>query len=226
MSLAERYSSVRERIEGACQLAGRSADEVELIVITKMHPVEVVEELYDLGHRAFGENRDQEAKPKAMALAYGGRAAKWHFVGQLQSNKVKSALSYASHIHSIDRDSLVKELGKQLESLDNEIGGFIELNLTDDPGRGGVSEADIERLTEKVLAIPRIRLRGVMAVAGLGKDPKSEFERAIELSQRVRSLEPNAKELSIGMSDDFEVAISLGATQIRVGSAITGPRPA
>ena len=226
MSLAERYSSVRERIESACRLAGRNADEVELIVITKMHPVEVAQELYDLGHRAFGENRDQEAKPKAMALSAGGRSAQWHFVGQLQSNKVKSALSYASHIHSIDRDSLVKELAKQLESLDTEIGGFIELNLTNDPGRGGVSEADIERLTEKVLAVPRIRLRGVMAVAGLDKDPRAEFERAIKLADRVRTLAPGATELSIGMSEDFEVAISLGATQIRVGSAITGPRPA
>lgn len=226
MSLAERYSSVRQRVAQACREAGREPSSVELIVITKLHPVAVASELFDLGHRHFGENRDQEAKPKAEALRAAGQDATWHFVGQLQSNKVKSVLGYASAIHSIDRESLVKELGKQLENQDRAIDGFIELNLTDDPGRGGVQEEGLEALTERVLAIPRLRLRGVMAVAGLGKDPRLEFERTLKLAERVKRLAPQATQLSIGMSEDFETAISLGATHIRVGSAITGPRPA
>lgn len=226
MSLAERYSSVRQRVAQACREAGREPSAVELIVITKLHPVAVASELFDLGHRHFGENRDQEAKPKAEALRAAGQDATWHFVGQLQSNKVKSVLGYASAIHSIDRESLVKELGKQLENQDRAIDGFIELNLTDDPGRGGVQEEGLEALTERVLAIPRLRLRGVMAVAGLGKDPRLEFERTLKLAERVKRLAPQATQLSIGMSEDFETAISLGATHIRVGSAITGPRPA
>lgn len=226
MSLAERYSSVRQRVAQACREAGREPSSVELIVITKLHPIAVASELFDLGHRHFGENRDQEAKPKAEALRAAGQDATWHFVGQLQSNKVKSVLGYASAIHSIDRESLVKELGKQLENQDRAIDGFIELNLTDDPGRGGVQEEGLEALTERVLAIPRLRLRGVMAVAGLGKDPRLEFERTLKLAERVKRLAPQATQLSIGMSEDFETAISLGATHIRVGSAITGPRPA
>ncbi|MEL0316409.1 MAG: YggS family pyridoxal phosphate-dependent enzyme [Aquiluna sp.] len=226
MSLAERYSSVKERVATACLAANREPLSVELIVITKLHPAEVARELFDLGHRHFGENRDQEAKPKAEALRAAGREATWHFVGQLQSNKVKSVLSYASAIHSIDRESLVKELGKQLENQDREIDGFIELNLTEDLGRGGVNEENLEALTELVLEIPRLRLRGVMAVAGLGKEPRAEFERTLQLAERVQRLAPSATDLSIGMSDDFETAISMGATHIRVGSAITGPRPA
>ena len=226
MSLAERYSSVKERVASACLAANREPLSVELIVITKLHPVEVASELFDLGHRHFGENRDQEAKPKAEALRAGGREATWHFVGQLQSNKVKSVLSYASAIHSIDRESLVKELGKQLENQDREIDGFIELNLTEDSGRGGVNEENLEALTELVLEIPRLRLRGVMAVAGLDKEPRAEFERTLQLAERVQRLAPSATDLSMGMSEDFETAISMGATHIRVGSAITGPRPA
>jgi pyridoxal phosphate enzyme (YggS family) len=177
-----------------------------------------------MGQLAFGENRDQEAAPKAQEVASAVPNAKWHFVGQLQTNKVKSVLRYASAIHSIDRPSLVKELAKQLENQNQQIDGFIELNLTDDDNRGGVNSADLESLTEQVLSVPRIRLLGVMAVAGLGEDPRHEFEKALHLSQSLRKLAPSATALSMGMSEDFEVAISLGATHIRVGSAITGPR--
>lgn len=224
MNLAERYRSVQERISRAASSAGRSEQDIELIVVTKTHPAKIVVELAALGQRAFGENRDQEAAPKAEEVALSVPSAKWHFVGQLQSNKVKSVLRYASAIHSIDRPSLVKELAKQLENLNTQIDGFIELNLTDDENRGGVGSSEIELLTEQVLSVPRIRLLGVMAVAGLGEDPRGEFEKAVDLSQRVRSLAPNASALSMGMSEDFEVAIAMGATHIRVGSAITGPR--
>jgi pyridoxal phosphate enzyme (YggS family) len=224
MNLAERYRSVQERISRAASSAGRSEQDIELIVVTKTHPAKIVVELAALGQRAFGENRDQEAAPKAEEVALSVPNAKWHFVGQLQSNKVKSVLRYASAIHSIDRPSLVKELAKQLENLNTQIDGFIELNLTDDENRGGVGSSEIELLTEQVLSVPRIRLLGVMAVAGLGEDPRGEFEKAVALSQRVRSLAPNASALSMGMSEDFEVAIAMGATHIRVGSAITGPR--
>lgn len=224
MDLAERYRSVQERISTAASIAGRSVKDIELIVVTKTHPAKVVIDLAALGQRAFGENRDQEAAPKAQEVALSVPNAKWHFVGQLQTNKVKSVLRYASAIHSIDRPSLVKELAKQLENLNTQIDGFIELNLTDDENRGGVGSSDIELLTEQVLGVPRIRLLGVMAVAGLGEDPRGEFEKAVALSQRVRSLAPSASALSMGMSEDFEVAIAMGATHIRVGSAITGPR--
>lgn len=226
MSLAERYNSVRERIAAAAVASGREASAVELVVITKMHPVAVPYELYQLGHRVFGENKDQEAKPKALELEQlGVTNASWHFVGQLQSNKAKSVLGYADCIHSIDRPSLVKELAKQLENQDKRISGFIELNLTDDPGRGGVIPVELIQLAESLAAIDRIKIKGVMAVAGLGVDPRVDFERTIRLSEQLQTIMPAAKALSIGMSEDFEIAIEMGATHVRVGSAITGPRP-
>lgn len=226
MSLAERYASVVERISSAALASGRDASSVELIVITKMHPVSVVSELYGLGHRVFGENKDQEAAPKAAALAeLGAEHASWHFVGQLQSNKAKSVIRYANCIHSIDRGSLVSELEKQLKKNEQKIQGFLELNLTDDPGRGGVNPDNLLQLAEQVLATGVIEVLGVMAVAGLGVDPRVDFDRALSASERLKSLVPTADKVSMGMSEDFEIAIAMGATHVRIGSAITGPRP-
>ena len=225
--LASRYQQVLARVAGACLASGRAATDVELVAITKNHPAEVVAELVDLGHRQFGENRDQEASPKSARLAELRPDANstWHFVGQLQSNKVKSVLKYARVIHSIDRLSLVSELNKQLPKFDGSYSGFIELNLTSDEGRGGVLPENLTALAESVLALPNFELLGVMAVAGLGMEPASEFEKVLAASEKLRELAPSASKLSIGMSEDFETAISMGATHIRVGSAITGPRP-
>ena len=226
MQLTERYRSVNDRIAASCIVAGRAVSDVELVVVTKNHSAEVVAELYDLGHRQFGENRDQEAGSKADALAAGGRLdAKWHFVGQLQSNKVRTVLNYATCIHSIDRSSLVKELAKQLGNRELEIDGFIELNLTEDPARGGVEPSNLQQLAHSVMEIGRIKLLGVMAVAGLVVDPRIDFEKTLLASQELQKIAPDANQLSMGMSEDFELAIEMGATHIRVGSAITGPRP-
>ncbi len=215
------------RIASACLASGRNESDVELVAITKNHSAEVVAELVDLGHLHFGENRDQEASPKSLRLAEIRPDSKptWHFVGQLQSNKVKSVLRYARVIHSIDRASLVSELAKQLPKFEGSYSGFIELNLTADPGRGGVLPENLPALAESVLNLENFELLGVMAVAGLGEDPKAEFEKVLSASSKLQELAPSANQLSIGMSEDFEVAIAMGATHIRVGSAITGPRP-
>ncbi|MCF8528333.1 MAG: YggS family pyridoxal phosphate-dependent enzyme [Aquiluna sp.] len=225
-SITTRFEQVLARIAGACARSGRSPDQVELIVITKNHPVDLVVELSDLGQDVFGENRDQEAKPKSAALSElrPNAQARWHFVGQLQTNKVKSVLGYASSIHSIDRDSLVAELSKVLTRNEQQVDGFIELNLTGDPGRGGVLPENLGQLAEKVLQEPRIKLRGLMAVAGLGVDARSEFDRVLAIQEVLLSISPESRDLSLGMSEDFEAAIEMGATHIRVGSAITGPR--
>jgi pyridoxal phosphate enzyme (YggS family) len=225
MNLTERYRSVLTNIEQAAKSAGRDKSSVNLIVVSKNHPASLVSELVSLGQRAFGENRDQEASKKAAELKLSAVEVDWHFVGQLQTNKVKSVLDYASTIHSIDRPSLVSELTKQLQKQEKRIDGFIELNLTDDPARGGVAPSDLLSLAEQVLSSERINLLGVMAVAGLGKDPEAEFERALGMSAQLQTLAPAANRLSMGMSEDYEIAIKLGATHIRVGSAITGPRP-
>jgi hypothetical protein len=222
LSLSERY----ERVLADAAKAHSAFGPAKLVVVTKNHPAELVAELIDLGASDFGENRDQEASAKAQAVAElrPNAPVNWHFVGQLQTNKVKSVLGYARSIHSIDRESLVKELAKQLPKFDFRLDGFIELNLTSDPNRGGVLPENLMSLAEQVLAVEQINLVGLMAVAGLGENPRSEFEKVLDLQAKLMKLAPNAQGLSIGMSEDYEIALEMGATHIRVGSKITGPR--
>jgi len=217
--LAERLAAVRAGIGDAARAAGRSPDELTTIVVTKFHPASLVRELASLGVRDVGENRHQEAQEKAAELADLDLA--WHFVGQLQSKKARQARRYASVIHSIDRFSLVDAL----RSDEGEIDAFVQLNLTDDPGRGGVADRDLEPLVEHVLTTPGLRLLGVMAVAPLDEEPARAFERVRASSERVRALAPAASAISAGMSQDYREAVAAGATHLRIGTAITGNRP-
>jgi pyridoxal phosphate enzyme (YggS family) len=221
--LQERYREVCEQISEAVSAAGRSSSEVELVVISKNHPADLVRELYSLGHRNFGENRDQEARPKAEATTE-LEGIRWHFVGQLQSNKVKSALTYSDFLHSIDRDSLLNALRRELSESQRTLGGFIQLNLTDDPGRGGIAPADVRPFAETALGLPNFDLLGVMGVAALDRDPRIDFETIAEASRALLEVAPAAKFISAGMSHDFREAIEFGATHLRIGTAITGNR--
>lgn len=223
--LAERYEGALSRIRAAAITAGRSEQDITLVVVTKNHPAQLVLDLLALGARDFGENRDQEAAPKAAEVrSISPVAHNWHFVGQLQSNKVRSVLDYASVLHSLDRDSLLKELIKQTEKRETTLDVFIELNLTDDPGRGGIMPAELLPFAERVLAAPRLNLLGVMGVAGIDAEPAAEFERIRAASEQLQALEPAARFISAGMSQDFELAIAHGATHVRIGTAITGKR--
>ena len=222
-SLEERYLAVRAAIVEAAADAGRSADEIELVVISKNHPAELVRQLHGLGQRNFGENRDQEAGPKAAATADLAQVV-WHFVGQLQSNKVKSALGYARVLHSIDRASLVQALRRELAERATSLSGFIQLNLTDDPNRGGVKPGELLDFAENVLSLPNFRLLGVMGVAALNRDPRIDFELIAKASQALKTVQADAQFISAGMSHDFKQAIEFGATHLRIGTAITGNR--
>ncbi|MDE2386152.1 MAG: YggS family pyridoxal phosphate-dependent enzyme [Actinomycetales bacterium] len=224
-TLAERYEGALSRIRGAAASAGRNQDELTLVVVTKNHPASLVLELLELGARDFGENRDQEAAPKAAEVrATSPIAHNWHFVGQLQSNKVKSVLDYATVLHSLDRDSLLTELIKQTERRETSLDVFIELNLTNDAGRGGILPENLLQFAEKVLGAERLNLLGVMGVAGLDADPAAEFERIRAASAQLQTMAPDARYISAGMSQDFELAIAHGATHLRIGTAITGKR--
>ena len=221
--LAERLRLVRERIEAAAKQHGRPSEEITLIVVSKFHPAQLVVDLVNLGVTDFGENRDQEAKPKAQEVAElldGLATPTWHFVGQLQSNKVKSVLTYSRSIHSLDRESLLKELVRVAVPTDV----FIELNLTADPGRGGVQPSELLRFADSVLQAEYLRLRGVMGVASLGGDAAADFALIQQCSESVKTLAPHADQISAGMSGDFETAIGFGATHLRIGTAITGNR--
>jgi pyridoxal phosphate enzyme (YggS family) len=224
--LAQRYNQIVEQVAVAAATSGKSASDITLVVVTKNHPPQLVFELIALGARDFGENRDQEAAPKAQeVLGSSSEEMRWHFVGQLQTNKVRSVLDYADAIHSLDRESLLVELQKRTAGRAKALGVFIQVNLTEDPARGGVPVDDLDAFATKVLESKGLLLEGLMGVGGLDKDPKIEFDRLARLSSKLQSIAPDAKSLSMGMSSDFEAAIGFGATHLRIGTAITGKRP-
>ena len=222
--IAANLAAVRRRIEAACEVAGRDPAEVSLVVVTKFFPASDVRVLADLGVTDVGENRHQEAQAKAAELADLGLT--WHFVGQLQSKKARQARRYADVVHSLDRASVVDAFAPTDAEPDPRVlDGFVQVNLTDDPGRGGVPPEDVDALAERVLATGTLRLRGVMAVAPLDEEPRAAFARLRGISERLRAIEPTAGDISAGMSGDHAEAIAEGATHLRIGTAITGNRP-
>jgi pyridoxal phosphate enzyme (YggS family) len=229
-SLQERYEAVLDRVSSAALASNRKPEDINVIVVSKNHPAQLVLDLIDLGAKHFGENRDQEAAPKAAEVAANSEVEiSWHFVGQLQSNKAKSVLRYASAIHSIDRTSLRQAISKEVQNIRQGqpnfiIDGFIQLNVTDDPNRGGISVADLPKFAEELLPDKTINLLGVMGVASLEREAQVDFETIAKASQALQKIHPSAKFMSAGMSEDFELAIPFGATHLRIGTAITGKR--
>lgn len=224
--LRSRYRAIVDRVEAAATGSSRKLEEITLVVVTKNHSHQLVLDLLDLGARDFGENRDQDASPKAKLISEeSDQSFDWHFIGQLQTNKVKSVLKYASFLHSLDRPSLLDELQKRTQERTNPLKVFVQVNLTDDEARGGVTPADLNAFAERVIESPGLELVGLMGVGGLEVAPEAEFEKLARLSQQVRRLAPAATSLSMGMSGDFEAAIAYGATHLRIGTAITGNRP-
>jgi pyridoxal phosphate enzyme (YggS family) len=223
--LAERLAAVDARVAEAARSAGRDAAGITRIVVTKFHPAELVRELHGLGVRDVAENRQQELTAKAEELA-GLEGLRWHFVGQLQTKKARIVRRAAAAVHSVDRDRLVDALEAAAQPGDAPLDVLVQINLTTDAGRGGIVPAEAERLAERIALARTLRLRGVMAVAPLGEPAGPAFERLAALSERVRSVEPTASWVSAGMSADLEEAVAHGATHLRIGSAITGPRQA
>lgn len=237
LELAQRLAAVKARISDAAASAGRPAP--QLIVVTKYFPASDVEALWNLGVRDVGENKAQEAEAKAADCACAG--LNWHFIGQLQTNKAKSVAKYAHAVHSVDRPGLVSALAKAMagENLRRAEAGvpgrgplecFVQLDLRPEadaaPGRGGAKPADLTALADAVSQHPELRLAGVMAVAPLGEDPGAAFGRLQELSRVLVSRYPGANAISAGMSQDLEAAVQHGATHLRIGSDVLGPRPA
>jgi pyridoxal phosphate enzyme (YggS family) len=219
--------ATRARIEAACADAGRRPDEVTLVVVTKTFPATDVRHLHALGVRDVGENRHPEAGDKARATA--DLELRWHFIGQLQSNKAKAVAGYAGAVHSLDRLKVVRALSAGAQAHERDLDVLVQVSL--DPqetaaGRGGVDPHEVLPLAAAVADSPRLVLRGVMAVAPLGADPGEAFARLEEVGAAVRAVHPAATWVSAGMSNDLEAAVRHGATHVRVGSAILGTRPA
>ncbi|MFE2642915.1 YggS family pyridoxal phosphate-dependent enzyme [Streptomyces nigra] len=229
--LAENLAKVERRIAAACAAAGRSRDEVTLIVVTKTYPASDVRILSELGVRHVAENRDQDAAPKAADCS--DLPLTWHFVGQLQTNKVRSVAGYADFVQSVDRARLVTALSKEAVRQERELGCLIQVAL--DAGesargeRGGVAPGVVEELAGLVADAPGLRLAGLMTVAPLTGEyagrQRAAFERLMDLSTDLRRAHPAANMVSAGMSADLEEAVAAGATHVRVGTAVLGVRP-
>jgi len=223
--LRESLQALRARIAAACAAAGRDSREVTLIAVTKTFPVSDIRLLSALGVLDIGENRDQEAAPKAAECAALGLPLSWHFVGQLQVNKCASVVSYASVIHSVDRERLVRALGQRARAAGRTVSCLIQVSLDAAPGRGGVLPARVPVLAGLVAAEDGLVLGGVMAVAPLGAPPAPAFRLLRRVADAMRAEHPGAMMISAGMSGDLDEAIAEGATHVRVGTALLGGRP-
>ncbi len=223
--LAARLADIDARIATAARAVGRAPEEITRIVVTKFHPASLVERLAALGVTDVGENRQQELSAKAAELA--GLGLRWHFIGQAQTNKARAVRQAASVVHSVDRVKVADAFERAgVDDARGPLDVLIQVNLTDDPGRGGVAPDALEPLAEHVLgACATLRLRGLMAVAPLDEEPASAFSRLHGYAERLRRIAPEATWLSAGMTGDFAEAVAAGATHLRIGSAITGPRP-
>ncbi|WP_210443444.1 YggS family pyridoxal phosphate-dependent enzyme [Nocardioides sp. SYSU D00065] len=230
--LAANLAAVRRRIEVACESAGRDPGEVSLVVVTKFFPASDVRLLADLGVTDVGENRHQEAEAKAAECADLG--LRWHFIGGLQSNKAAAVASYADVVESLDRAKLVGPLSRGAQARTDATGVaagvdvLLQVSL-DPPGTGhrsGAAPAELDPLAQRVEESETLRLRGLMAVAPLGEDPAAAFARLAAIREDFVREHPRATVLSAGMSGDLEAAVAHGATHVRVGSAVLGPRPA
>ncbi|CAB4831460.1 MAG: YggS family pyridoxal phosphate-dependent enzyme [Actinobacteria bacterium] len=214
--IAERLLDVQERIAVAAKKAQREPADLTLIAVTKTFPISDIEILSELGVQEFGENRDGDAAPKAAAVP-----GRWHFQGQIQSNKLKSICSWAHVIHSLD-ELRHFEVIEKFATHPLEI--FLQVNLDGLAERGGAAIESLYPLASIIQAHPVHRLAGLMAVAPLGIDPEIAFGNLHEIQRAFLRDFPSAKSLSAGMSQDFEIAISHGATHLRIGSQIMGSR--
>ncbi|WP_205717519.1 YggS family pyridoxal phosphate-dependent enzyme [Actinomadura soli] len=222
--IAEGIAAVRARIAAACAAAGRDEGELTLIAVTKTFPASDVRLLAGLGLTDVGENRDQEARPKAADCA--DLPLTWHFVGRLQTNKARAVAGYAGVVHSVDRPRLVSALSDAAVRAERTLRCLVQVSLDEAEGRGGASPRDVPRIADEIAAASGLELGGVMAVAPLGADPAPAFTRLAGIAAELRGNHPDARIVSAGMSGDLEQAIACGATHLRVGTALLGGRRA
>jgi hypothetical protein len=216
---------INYRIAAACASSKRNVSEITLIAVTKTYPASDVDLLKQLGIENVGENKDQEASGKISQVK---EKFSWHFIGQLQSNKAKSVVTYADLIHSVDRLSLAKELQKSASAIAKKQKVLIQVDLDQsgpDASRGGVWPADLAELAQFISQSENLGLAGLMSVAPLGENPSEAFQRLAQIRSDFLKNYPNAVTLSAGMSEDLEAAIEHGATHLRIGSALLGERP-
>ena len=228
-TVADNLSAVKERIAKAAARVGRDPEGVTLVAVTKTMPVERIREAIEAGHSVFGENRVQEAQAKVQEL---GRDVRWHLIGHLQRNKVKFVCDLFSMIQSVDSLALAQELNKHAARRGMVLPILIQVNIGDETTKSGVEASEALALVQQVDVLPHVAVKGLMCVppaVDVAEHARPSFVQLRSLAAQIEHERiPNVAmtELSMGMSHDFEVAIEEGATMVRVGSAIFGPRPA
>ena len=222
---AERLASVLARIESAARRAGRDPSEVTLLAVSKQQPAGAVRAAAAAGQRQFGENYVQEALAKLESLR--DLPLTWHFIGQLQANKTREVAGAFQWVHTLDRPRIAERLSAQRPHHAGPLDVLLQVRLTDEPGKGGAAPGEVPALAEVVTGLPRLRLRGLMCIPepATGEDAqRAPFRKLRELMQELIERGYPLDTLSMGMSDDLEAAVAEGATIVRVGTAVFGPR--
>ncbi len=227
MGVCDNYKRVEEKVQRACERAGRKREEVTLIAVSKTKPLSMIEELLPLGVRDFGENKVQELTAKAEALS---KDIRWHMIGHLQRNKVKYVVDKACMIHSVDSLRLAEEISKEAEKKGVEVPILLEVNVAGEESKFGIRPEETEELAQQIALLPNLHIQGLMTIAPYVENP--ENNRQIFRNLRNLSVDIERKKfnnvtmsvLSMGMTGDYEVAIEEGATHVRVGTGIFGER--
>ncbi len=223
--LKDRLNEVLLKIRRSAERVGRDPNEIRLVAVGKGHPPESIVEAYELGLRDFGENRAQELKEKVEKLK--DLDITWHFIGRIQTNKVKLFVPIVDYVHSVWREKEIVEIDKRARSIGKRIKVFIEVNISGEETKAGVKPENLKNLLNFAERFENVEIIGLMTMAPYVEDPEEVrwvFRKLRLIRDDLRESFPNLKELSMGMSNDFEVAIEEGATFLRIGTAIFGPR--
>jgi hypothetical protein len=221
----DNLQAVQRRIARAAAAAGRDPLSVALLAVSKTHPVALVQQALDAGQRAFGENYVQEAVEKMDALA--GKSVEWHLIGPLQSNKTRLVAERFAWVHSVESEKVARRLSEQRPGGMPALNVLIQVNLSGEATKSGISPGDVPRLAARVSSLPGLKLRGLMAIPKPTADierQRSSFRQVRELFEKLKQDHPGFDTLSMGMSEDMEAAIAEGATLVRIGTAIFGAR--
>lgn len=225
MAMQQNFEHVEQRIQAACDRSGRQRDDIQVIAVTKYATLEQTEQVLDLGCEHIGESRWQDARDKWASLGHRGH---WHFIGHLQTNKVRDVIGKFTTIHSLDRMSLAKELNKRATALDIEVDCFIQVNVSGEATKYGCKPEELFSFAERLASFPKLRIKGLMTMApyeASEQEIRHVFRTLRQLRDEVNERKLFAydlNELSMGMSNDFEIAIEEGATAIRLGSILMG----
>ena len=225
-NLKANLHNVRVRVRQACERAGRNAEEITILAVSKKHPADRIRELYQLGQAAFGENYVQEALAKQAQLE--DLDIEWHFIGPLQSNKTREAAAHFAWVQSVDRAKIARRLSEQRPAGLPELNVCLQINIDREPQKAGTLPEDAAELANLTMNLPNIRLRGLMAIPRMGDDdydPGDSYRRMYELFSQLRSGGIGMDTLSMGMSADLEQAILQGSTMVRIGTDLLGARP-